>query len=231
MQADTQRIALVAGANGMVGTALVRTLVDSGDYTRVIALTRRPLALESPRLVNRILRFAALENEMQGLACHDAYCCLGTTLREAGSPAAFRAVDHDLILSFARGAQAAGAQCLVVVSSAGADSSSANFYLRVKGETEAALEALRWRALHLMQPGLLLGERQQSRLGESLARWTLPLLNPLLLGRFERYRAIGARVVAAAMLAAARTGRGGVLRHTYASLQSLARSDKLAPRM
>lgn len=231
MQADTQRIALVAGANGMVGLALVRALVDSGDYTRVVALTRRPLALESPRLVNRILRFASLENEMQGLSCHDAYCCLGTTLREAGSPAAFRAVDHDLILSFARGAQTAGAQCLAVVSSAGADRSSGNFYLRVKGETEVALEALRLRALHLMQPGLLLGERRQWRLGESLARWSLPLLNPLLLGRFERYRAINARVVAAAMCAAARTDRAGVLRHTYAGLQSLARTGKFAPRV
>jgi uncharacterized protein YbjT (DUF2867 family) len=152
MQAEVNRIALVAGANGMVGVALVRTLVDSGDYSRVIALTRRPLPLESPRLVNRTLRFTALESEMKGIACHDAFCCLGTTIKEAGSQQAFRAVDHDLILSFARGAQAAGAQTLSVVSSIGAHSASRNFYLRVKGETETALEALRFKALHLLQP-------------------------------------------------------------------------------
>jgi uncharacterized protein YbjT (DUF2867 family) len=231
MQADNNRIALVAGANGMVGVALVRTLVDSGDYTRVIALTRRPLSIDSPRLVNRILPFKALENEMKGLACHDAYCCLGTTRREAGSQQAFRAVDHDLVLSFARGAQAAGAQTLVVVSSIGADRASGNFYLRIKGETETALEALRFRALHLLQPGLLLGERRQRRLVETLARWTLPLFNPLLLGNYARYRAIEARVVAAAMRAAARSGRAGVLRYTYVAIQSLARSGRASARV
>lgn len=231
MQADSNRIALVAGANGMVGVALLRALANSGDYTRVIALTRRPLTLDAPRLVNRILRFAALENEMKGLACHDAFCCLGSTLKEAGSPAAFRAVDHDLVLSFARGAQAAGAQTLVVVSSIGADRSSRNFYLRVKGETEAALEALRFRALHLLQPSLLLGERKQWRLGETLARWTLPVLNPLLLGSYARYRAIAARSVAAAMCAAARSGRAGVLRYTYPAIQNLARNGKSTSRV
>ena len=230
MSADTNRVALVAGANGMVGVALVRTLIDSGDYTRVIALTRRPLPLESPRLVNRILRFAALENEMKGLVCQDAYCCLGTTRKEAGSPAAFRAVDHDLVLAFARGALAAGAQSLAVVSSVGADRASRNFYLRVKGETEVALEALRFRTLHLLQPGLLLGERRQWRLGEMLLRWTMPLCNPLLLGKYARFRAVHAQVVAAAMRAATRSGRAGVQRYTYAAIQNLARSGKSAAR-
>jgi uncharacterized protein YbjT (DUF2867 family) len=205
MQAEANRVALVAGANGMVGMALVRALLDSGDYSRVIALTRRPLPLDAPRLVNRTLRFAALETEMKGLACHDAYCCLGTTLKDAGSPQAFRAIDHDLIVSFARGAQAAGAQTLVVVSSVGANPGSRNFYLRVKGETEAALEALRFKSLHLLQP--------------------------LLLGGYARFRAIDAKVVAAAMRAAARSGRVGVLRHTYAGIQSLARTGKVAPRV
>ena len=231
MQAEANRVALVAGANGMVGLALVRVLLDSGDYSRVIALTRRPLPLDAPRLVNRTLRFAALETEMKGLPCHDAYCCLGTTLKDAGSPQAFRAVDHDLIVSFARGAQAAGAQTLVVVSSVGANPGSRNFYLRVKGETETALEALRFKSLHLLQPGVLIGERQRFRFMESLARWTLPLLNPLLLGRYARFRAIDAKVVAAAMRAAARSGRVGVLRHTYAGIQSLARTGKVAPRV
>ena len=231
MQGDSNRIALVAGANGMVGLALVRVLIDSGDYSRVIALTRRALSIESPRLANRILRFANLESEMKGLACHDAYCCLGTTRGEAGSQQAFRAVDHDLALSFARGAQAAGAQTLAVVSSVGADPASRNFYLRTKGETEVALEALRYRALYLLQPGLLLGTRRQRRLVETLARWTLPLFNPLLQGKYTRYRAIDARLVAAAMRAAARSGRGGVHRYSYASMLSLARTGRLPARV
>ena len=231
MQTEGGPVALVAGANGMVGAELVRVLVASGDYKRVIALSRRPLPIEAPRLVNRILRFDNLENDLRGVACDDAYCCLGTTLREAGSQQAFRAVDHDLVLRFARFAQAAGAKTLVVVSAAGASAASRNFYLRVKGETELALEALRFRSLHLLQPSLLLGPRRQWRAAEALARVLMPLVNPLLLGKLERWRAISARQVAAAMRSAARSGRLGVQRYSWRALRAMAAAAPARPRM
>ena len=231
MQTETGAVALVAGASGMVGAELVRVLVASGDYRRVIAVTRRPLSVEAPRLVNRILRFETLENDLRGLVCDDAYCCLGTTLRQAGSPQAFRAVDHDLVLRFARFAQSAGAKTLVVVSAAGAAPAARNFYLKVKGETELALEALQLRSLHLMQPSLLLGARAQWRAAEALGRVFMPLVNPLLLGSYERWRAIPARSVAAAMRTAARSGRLGVHRHTWRSLRTLALAAKTAARL
>ncbi len=231
MQTEGGPVALVAGASGMVGAELVRVLVASGDYRRVIALSRRPLPIESPRLVNRILRFENLENDLRGLACDDAYCCLGTTLRQAGSQQAFRAVDHDLILRFARFAQVAGAKTLVVVSAAGAAPEARNFYLKVKGETELALEALRLRSLHLMQPSLLLGQRRQWRMAETLGRVFMPLVNPLLLGRMERWRAISAGNVAAAMRAAARSGRLGVQRYSGRSLRAMAQTAPPKPRL
>ena len=181
--------------------------------------------------MNRILRFENLESDLRGLACDDAYCCLGTTLRQAGSQQAFRAVDHDLILRFARFAQAAGAKTLVVVSAAGAAPEARNFYLRVKGETELALEALRFRSLHLMQPSLLLGQRRQWRMAEALGRVFMPLVNPLLLGRMERWRAISAGHVAAAMRAAARSGRLGVQRYSWRSLRAMARTAPPKPRL
>jgi uncharacterized protein YbjT (DUF2867 family) len=231
MQTEGGPVALVAGASGMVGAELVRVLVDSGDYRRVIALSRRPLPIESPRLVNRILRFENLESDLRGLACDDAYCCLGTTLRQAGSQQAFRAVDHDLVLRFARFAQSAGAKTLVVVSAAGAAPAARNFYLKVKGETELALEALRFRSLHLLQPSLLLGPRQQWRMAEALGRVFMPLVNPLLLGRLERWRAISARTVAVAMRAAARSGRLGVQRYSWRSLRAMALAAPAGPRL
>lgn len=226
MQAEANRVALVAGASGMVGLALVRHLIASGEYTRVIALSRRPLPVEAPRLANRIIRFAAMENELRGLSCDDAYCCLGTTLRAAGSPQAFRAVDYDLVLRFARLAQTAGARALVTVSAAGAAPDARNFYLRVKGEAELALEALRFRSLHLMQPALLLGPRAEWRPAEALGRMVMPLLNPLLLGRYERWRAVDVGTVAAAMRAAALSGRLGVQRYTWRALRTLAHTGK-----
>lgn len=231
MQTETGPIALVAGASGMVGTELVRVLAAGGDYRRVIALSRRPLSIEAPRLANRILKFENLENDLRGVTCDDAYCCLGSTIRQAGTQQAFRAVDHDLILRFARFAQAAGAKTLVVISSAGAAADSGNFYLRVKGETELALEALRFRSLHLMQPSLILGTRKQWRITEMAGRVIMPLVNPLLLGRYEQWRAIPARTLAAAMRSAARTGRLGVSRHAWRAIRTLAQPVAAKPRV
>ena len=231
MQSETGRVALVAGASGMVGAELVRALVAGGEYRRVIAVTRRPLSFEAPRLANRILSFENIENDLRGLACDDAYCCLGTTLREAGSPQAFRAVDYDLVLRFARFAQTAGAQTLVAVSAAGAAPEARNFYLRVKGETELALQALRFRSLHLMQPALLLGPRAKWRPVEALGQLLMPLCNPLLLGRYARWRAIPARTLAAAMRVAAGSGLLGVHRHGWRALQTLAQAAKAPARM
>ena len=226
MQADKPRVALVAGASGLVGGALVRALTAGGEYSRVIAITRRPLTFETPRLANRILKFESLENDLRGVVCDDAFSCLGTTLREAGSQSAFRAVDYDLALRFARLAQSAGAKTLVAVSSVDAASESRNFYLRTKGETELALEALRFRSLHLLQPALLLGPRRQWRTAEALGQMVMPVLNPLLLGSYQRWRAISTLTVAAAMRAAALSGRLGVHRHTWRAMQVLAGADR-----
>ena len=231
MTADKTRVAWVVGASGMVGAELVRALAAGGEYSRVIAITRRPLSFEAPRLANRIIKFENLETDLLGVACDDAFSCLGTTIREAGSPAAFRAIDYELVLRFARFAQTAGAKTMVAVSSVDAAHESRNFYLRVKGETELALEAQHYRSLHLLQPSLLLGPRQQWRAAETLGRWCLPLLNPLLLGRYERWRAIRAQTVAAAMRAAALSGRLGVHRYTWRALQMLARGPTRSTRV
>jgi uncharacterized protein YbjT (DUF2867 family) len=152
-----------------VGSHLLRELLASPAYSRVIALSRRPLLLEHARLANRILRFESLETELRGVTCQDAFCCLGTTLRQAGSLAAFRAVDHDLVLRFARFAQTAGAQQLLCISSVAANPAAKNDYLRIKGETERELEALRLPSLHLLQPGCSAGNAIDAR--RDVGRW------------------------------------------------------------
>lgn len=218
------RIALVAGGSGMVGGRLLPLLLGAPEYERVYALSRRPLSLAHARFANRVVRFdAPLSLQLKGLACHDAFCCLGTTRRAAGSEAAFRAVDHDLVLSFARLAAAAGAERLVLVSAVGANADSRNFYLRVKGETERALMQLSLRALDILQPSLLLGMRRELRAVELAAQLALGAIGPLLRGRLARWRPIAAETVAAAMLGAVRAGRRGVTRYTYADMLRLAR--------
>jgi uncharacterized protein YbjT (DUF2867 family) len=226
MAESAGRIALVAGGSGLVGGQLLRLLLQAPEYARVHALSRRPLPFDHPRMANRVVRFeASLQAQLKGLQCQDAFCCLGTTIGEAGSQAAFRAIDHDLVLEFAQLALSCGAERMVVVSAAGANAASKNFYLRVKGEMEKALEGLRFRALDILQPSLLLGQRRELRPLELGAQLTMPLLNPLLLGRWSSFRAIPAATVAAAMCGAARSGRRGVYRYTYESIRGFAGSN------
>jgi uncharacterized protein YbjT (DUF2867 family) len=223
------RIALLAGASGLTGGCTLDALLAAPDVSRVIAITRRPLGREHPRLANRIVQFERLETQLKGgTTCDAALCCLGTTLRKAGgSQQRFRAVDVDCVLAFARAALAAGAKRFVVVSSVGADPDSRNFYLRTKGDMERGLEALGFESLDILQPALLLAWRSEMRPLELAARALMPLLNPLLHGKYLPYRGISARTVGAAMLGATRSGRRGVQRYTHEGIAALSR---LAPR-
>jgi uncharacterized protein YbjT (DUF2867 family) len=218
----TPKIALLAGASGLVGGQLLTALLDAPDYTRVYALSRRPLGREHSRLANRIVNFDRLGEQLKGLTVHDAYCSIGTTLAEAGSQESFRATDVDAVVLFARAARAAQATRFVVVSSYKADTDSKNFYLRTKGEMEEAVSGLGFASVDIFQPSLLLGPRKQLRPLEITGRIFAPLINPLLTGAREGMRAIPAEVVARAMLGAARFGRRGVSRYTHAEIRKLA---------
>jgi uncharacterized protein YbjT (DUF2867 family) len=223
MSSNEPRVALLAGASGFGGGYVLDSLLDAPDFARVFAISRRPIGREHSRLANRIVQYEKLESQLKGVQCHVAFCCLGTTMKQAGSERAFREVDHDLVLSFARVAKAAGAQRLVVVSSAAADPRSKNFYLRVKGEAEQGLERMGFQSLDILQPGPLLGWRGNGlRPLELLASAFMPLANPFLTGSRIAYRGISARTVAAAALGAARSGRRGVYRYTWPSLHQLA---------
>jgi uncharacterized protein YbjT (DUF2867 family) len=229
MAEGEQKVALLAGASGFVGNLALDALLDSSDISRVFAVTRRPLGREHPRLANRIVQFDRIESQLKGLTANVALCCLGTTLREAGSQQAFRQVDIDAVVAFAQTAKAAQAQRFVVVSSAGADPASRNFYLRTKGEMEQALTALGFPSLDILQPSLLLGWRGEIRPLELAATALMPLVNPFLTGKREPLRAIAAQTVAAAMVGVTRSGRRGVQRYTYSAIQALARLKPSRP--
>lgn len=172
MYLTPQRI-LLAGATGLTGEHLLDRLLNEPTVARVLAPSRRPLVAH-PHLENPVGELAALLPHLSGNV-DIAFCCLGTTIKQAGSEAAFRAVDHDLVLAFATRARALGARHLLVISALGADAHSAVFYNRVKGELEAALQAQDWPQLTIVRPSLLLGARREFRLGERLlaplARW------------------------------------------------------------
>ena len=200
------RIALVSGASGLVGGALLDTLLEHPRYREIHSLGRRPLPRQHPKLVQHTVDFARLDAQALPSA-QDAFCTLGTTIKKAGSQEAFRAVDQEAVLNFARAARRAGVQRFVIVTALGANARSRVFYNRVKGETEDALKTLGFESLIILQPSLLLGERSESRIGEQvagvLARALAPLLRPLAA------RPIEARTVARAMVALAHQGPPG----------------------
>ncbi len=221
--------ATVAGASGLVGRALLARLVHDARFASVTALLRR--ADQAAGLPGgaqaQVLDVGTLgQAGAPALAAVDwAFCCLGTTIKVAGSQAAFRAVDLDAVLAFGLAARAAGAKRLGVVSAMAADPGSAVFYNRIKGEMERALSAQGWRHLVIARPSLLLGERaalgQPGRPGERLAQTLMPMLGWLIP---RKLRPISADAVAAALIEALADAPKGVQVLESAALQALADS-------
>lgn len=203
------RTALIAGASGLVGGHLLRILLESPEYQQVTALGRRSLNLTHAKLNQQVVDFHHLDPAL--FRVDDIFCCLGTTIKQAGSQAAFREVDLEYPLSLGRLAKAAGARTYLLVSSMGADTHSRFFYNRVKGEAEEGLKALSLPALHIFRPSLLLGQRQARRLGEEIAT---VIIKPFM-GLMGKYRPIAGVDVARAMYNVARREVPGI--HTYES--------------
>jgi uncharacterized protein YbjT (DUF2867 family) len=176
---------LILGATGLVGrNALAQALARSA-VTQVIAPTRRPLPKQD-KLMNPVApKLELLLPEVSGWGPDAAICAIGTTIKKAGSKEAFRSVDHDLPLSFARLAHQAGTQNFALVSSIGASVDSSFFYARVKGELERDVREIGFRSLTILRPGIIEGERDEFRLGESLALRLTHFLAPVLPKRFR----------------------------------------------
>ena len=217
---------LLAGATGLVGGRVLARWLAADHGPLVIAPVRRPLPFQHPRLHALVGKWdgAALADALAGAGQPlRAYaCCLGTTIRQAGSREAFLAVDRDLVLALAESARGLGARQALLVSSVGASAQSGNFYLRVKGEAERGLAALGFERVDCLRPGLLLGERAERRRAEGLGQRLAPLANPLMRGPLRRYRAIGADTVAGAMVALAGRPEEGRFVHEYDALVALA---------
>jgi uncharacterized protein YbjT (DUF2867 family) len=207
------RVALVAGATGLVGREILAVLLADKTYSAVHSVGRRSLPLQHPRLVQHIVDFKAMSAFPK---VDDCFIALGTTIKVAGSQAAFRAVDLEAVQAVASAALAAGATKTGVVSAMGANPKSSVFYNRIKGEMEAALSAIGFQCLVFARPSMLAGHRQAldqpARPGERIGLWLMHSLKPLIP---SNYRAIEARDVAHALVQAVKKGKPGV--HTLLS--------------
>lgn len=207
------RTALIAGATGLVGSALLQQLLQRPEYARVTVIGRRAPAVQHPKLgylASSLEDFKALPTE---LAADDVYCCLGTTTATAGGKTGLERVDYHMVVGLARAAQAQGARQFLVVSAAGASLKSPAFYSRVKARMEQAVAAAGYATVHVLRPSLLLGARSESRPFEALAQRIAPLLAPLCVGPLAKYRPITGEEVAAAMIRLALRDQPGVHLH------------------
>jgi uncharacterized protein YbjT (DUF2867 family) len=208
---------LLIGATGLIGGAVIAATATR-PQVHLSALARREAVIPAGARLEMLVADPADWTEAIARARPETLMiALGTTIAAQGGDArAFRAVDHDLVLDIARAARTAGTRQVILVSSAGADAASRNFYLSVKGEVEAAVNALNFARLDILRPGLLRGARQgRLRPAERVGQIVVPLIDPLLRGRWAAYRSVQARDVAAAMLAlAGQSGRG---RHVHSS--------------
>jgi uncharacterized protein YbjT (DUF2867 family) len=209
--APSSRTALLAGASGLIGRALLPMLLASPHYGHVHVLVRRtvPGLKNDARSTVHVVDFADFAQPLP--AVDDVYIALGTTIKVAGSEQAFRQVDFEFVVDTARAARSAGATRLAVVSALGADAKSRVFYSRVKGEMEAAIAQLGFETVVIAQPSLLMGDRvalgQPERKGEVLAT---KLLGPMMWMVPRSIRPIAADTVASAMLTATLAGVPGV---------------------
>lgn len=205
--------AVILGSSGLVGRACLQAILQSGAYQEIRAIVRRPLTVRHPALQEVRTELSRLE-EYAGLFRTEAvFCCLGTTISKAGSQAAFRQVDFDAPVVAGRLASQAKARQFLIVTALGADSRSKVFYTRVKGEVEEALGRLGFPELHILRPSLLLGEREEFRLGERVAAPLMKAGGRLLPNRFARYRPVESAVVGRAMVAIALGLPGAVERN------------------
>lgn len=208
-----QKTALIAGASGLVGSYCLRLLLQSDRYDKVIAIGRKALHMQHPKLRQLLIDFDKLETYKHSLIADDIYCCLGTTIKEAGSKENFYKVDYTYVVNLAAITSANFASQFLVVSSLGANANSPIFYSRVKGQMENTVKPMPFLGVHVFQPSLLLGPRQKKRFGENVGAVLMKIFGFMLVGSLKKYKAIAAEDVAKAMLYAATQDGAGIKIH------------------
>jgi uncharacterized protein YbjT (DUF2867 family) len=195
------RTAIVFGATGLVGTALIGELCNSGSYGTVRIFTRKETPFSDNEKVSEyIIDFSRLKDYAGLMIGDDLFICLGTTIKKAGSVSRMEEIDRDLPLEIARLASVNSVEKIAVVSSLGADSRSSNYYLRIKGEMEKGLMKLNFRTIVIMRPSILLGERAEKRTGEEIGKVFMRISGIFMVGRLAKYKAIEGSKVARAMV-------------------------------
>lgn len=209
------KTALIAGATGLVGTELVKRLLEAPEYTKIIIIVRRPTGIVHAKLEEQIIRFEELSQLDLPTRIDHVYCCLGTTMKKAKTKEAFQKVDLDYPILLAKLAKKHQAAQFLVISSMGANAQSPVFYSKTKGQLEDQLKQMGLKGLKIFRPSLLLGERNEFRLAEATTAKLSKSLPFLFIGKMKKYKPVQAATVARAMIAIALLDQSGT--HVYES--------------
>ena len=216
-----KRNALIAGATGLVGNALLQQLLNDNQYDKIILLTRKPLEIANSKLVILQNDFDKIESLNPGFTIDDVFCALGTTINTAGSQDAFYKVDFTYVVNLGKWCEANGVKRFMIVSAMGANAKSGIFYNRVKGEMEEAVNQLNILQKMIFRPSLLMGNRKEKRTGEKIAQAVMGGLGFLFVGPLLKFKGIHADVVAKAMIKAAKLDKQGFTVYESGEMQGM----------
>ncbi len=191
---------LLAGATGLVGGHLLDYLLSNDEITQIHAIGRRDIRIENHKFVSHVVDFDKLSGDESYFNVDTVFCCLGTTIKKAGSKQAFKKVDLEYPLKLARLTQNAGASCFSIITAIGSDPDSRFFYNRVKGNVEYELKNMKFERLHIHRPAGIMGERKENRPGESFFNGLLGALSFVLFGPLRKIRPVEAKMIAKVML-------------------------------
>jgi uncharacterized protein YbjT (DUF2867 family) len=218
-----RKTAVVLGATGLIGQHLVQELLQNEFFSKVRILVRRPLSLNHPKADIQVVNFNDEKDIAARIDIGDViFCCIGTTRKKVkGNKTEYRKVDYDIPIITARLGIQHGFNQFLIVSAIGANPLAANFYLQLKGCIEEDVTALPFESIHIFRPSILLGKREEFRLGENIGKTFMKGISFLLLGAWRKYRPIAAADVAKAMVAAANKEEAGVHMYEYDEMKEL----------
>ena len=194
------KTALIAGSTGLIGSDLLKLLVENTEYEKIHVLVRREIQVESPKIITHIINFDELDVFDAGISPDHVFCTLGTTIKKAKTRENFRKVDYDYVLALGKMVKKKNTAKFLMVSSLGANAKSMIFYNRVKGEIEKALTELNLEHLFIFRPSLLMGNRQEHRSGEKTITSVYKVINPIFAGKLKKYKGIQSIQVARALI-------------------------------
>jgi uncharacterized protein YbjT (DUF2867 family) len=227
------KTAIILGASGLVGGEVVKQLLadfegnplHKTDFEKIKIFVRKPISISHNKLEQIVVDFSSIGTYSELISGDVIFCCMGTTIKNAGSQDSFIKVDYTYPLEFAKIAKENGIKKMLLISSIGADKAASNFYLKVKGDIELAIEKLKFDSFIILRPSMLLGNRKEVRFGESVGKVFMKLFSFLFIGKFKKYKAIEASVVAKAMVKLSKLELSGTKIFHSDGLQQLGKDE------